>query len=161
MGKRRAGFTLIELVVVLILIGISVALVAPTIAHSLEQAQFRKDVRSVSAMLTFARNQAITHKTPYRLSINIDEHMIWVNPYQHNHDELPNRPTQFSLAHTDTLRVTAKNRENTSGTHALLFYPNGSSSGGTIQMAHNGQKEPVVLKINAITGLATSARQSI
>ncbi len=158
MSKTHDGFTLIELVVVLILIGISVALVAPTIAHSLGQAQFRKDIRSVSAMLTLARSQAITHKIPYAFSIDINERMIWINPYQQERGEPPKRITQSPLSHTDTLRVTAQTRENTSGTHTLMFYPNGSSGGGTIQMARSGQEETVKIKLNIVTGLATSTR---
>ena len=150
------GFTLIELVVVLILIGISVALVAPTISLSLERAQFRKDVRSVSSMLAFARSQAIAHKVPYTLSIDIDERNVWVEAYQQSKNVQTKQTTQSILPHTDMLRVNTRNREKTSGVETLLFYPNGSSSGGTIQMGHHLQKEPVEIELNSITGLATS-----
>jgi general secretion pathway protein H len=158
MGKNDDGFTLIELVVVLILIGISVALVAPTISHSLERAQFRKDIRSVSAMLTLARSQAIAHKVPYTLSIDLDKRTVWVDTTQQLDKSATKRVTRAPLSHTDTLRVNAQNREKTSGIGTLIFYPNGSSGGGTIQMGHNAQKETVEIDVNIVTGLASTKR---
>ena len=157
-ARARDGFTLIELIVVLILIGISVALVAPKISHSLERAQFRKDIRTVSAMLTLARSQAIAHKVPYTLSIDLDKHRVWVDTTQQQNEKPTTRITQLPLSHTDTLRVNAQNREKTSGIGTLIFYPNGSSSGGTIQMGHNGQKETVEIDVNIVTGLASTTR---
>ena len=158
MGKNDDGFTLIELVVVLILIGISVALVAPTISHSLERAQFRKDIRSVSAMLTLARSQAIAHKVPYTLSIDLDKRTVWVDTAQQQNAKPTKRITRLPLSHTDTLRVKAQKHEKTSGTSTLVFYPNGSSGGGTIQMGHNSQKETVEIDVNIVTGLASTKR---
>jgi len=152
----REGFTLIELVVVLILIGISVALVAPKISHSLERAQFRKDVRSVSAMLTFARSQAISYKVPYTLSIDLDKHTVWVETTQQRGKSATDRITRSSLLHTDTLQVNAQNREKTSGIGTLVFYPNGSSGGGSIRMGQNDRKDTVEINVNIVTGLAST-----
>lgn len=160
MGKNDDGFTLIELVVVLILIGISVALVAPTISHSLERAQFRKDIRSVSAMLTLARSQAIAHKVPYTLSIDLDKHTVWVDTAQQRDESTTKHITRSPLSHTDTLQVNTQNREKTSGIGTLVFYPNGSSGGGTIRMGHNSQKETVEIDVNIVTGLASTKRPS-
>ena len=159
-GNARGGFTLIELVVVLILIGISVALVAPTISHSLERAQFRKDVRSVSAMLTLARSQAIAHKTPYTLSVDLDKRRVWVDTFQQQNESPTKHITQSPLFHTDTLRVKSRNKEKTSGISILVFYPNGSSGGGIIQMGHHSQKERVEIDVNIVTGLASTTRPS-
>ena len=159
-GSSRDGFTLIELVVVLILIGISVALVAPKISHSLERAQFRKDIRSVSTMLTLARSQAIAHKVPYALSIDLDKHRVWVDTAQQQNAKQTKHITRLALSHTDTLQVKAQKHEKASGIGTLVFYPNGSSGGGTIQMGHAGQSEPVDINVNIVTGLASTTRPS-
>ncbi len=153
----QRGFTLIELVVVMILMGISVALVAPTIADSVERAQFRKDVRVVSSMLTLARSQAIAHKTPYSCFLDLNEHVVRVAPYQKETSKTDTIPVaQLSLPHTNVLRVTTRKREQSSGIGTLDFYPNGSSSGGTISMEGKGQKESFHLTVNIVTGLASS-----
>ena len=157
---RHDGFTLIELVVVLILIGISVALVAPTISHSLERAKFRKDVRSVSAMLTFARSQAIAHKRPYAVSIDLDKRRVWVDATQQPNKKSAEPITQSPLSNTDTLRVKTQNKEKTSGIGRLVFYPNGSSSGGTIRMGKNDRKESIEIDVNIVTGLASTESTS-
>lgn len=159
-ARASSGFTLIELVVVLILIGISVALVAPKISHSLERAHFQKDVRSVSAMLRLARSQAIAHKTPYTLSIDLDNYQVWVDAAQHQKAKEMKGMTRLPLSHTDTLRVKAHKHEKTSGTGTLVFYPNGSSGGGTIQMSHNGQQETIEIDVNIMTGIASTAQPS-
>ena len=159
-GSRCDGFTLIELVVVLILIGVSVALVAPKISHSLERSQFRKDVRSVSAMLTLARSQAIAHKIPYALSMDLDKHYIWVDTAQQQDAKHTKQITRLLLSHTDRLQVKVKKHEKASGTSTLVFYPNGSSAGGTIQMSHSSQKETVEINLNIVTGIASTTHPS-
>ena len=158
--RLYGGFTLIELVVVLVLIGISVALVAPTISHSLDRAQFQKDIRSVSTMITLARSEAIAHKVTYALSLDLDKHTVWVDAYQRGNERPTKHATLSPLTHTDTLRVNTQNRDKTSGIGTLLFYPNGSSGGGTIHMSRHGQKEQVEIILNVVTGLATSTRQT-
>ncbi len=158
-ARARDGFTLIELVVVLILIGISVALVAPKISHSLERAQFRKDIRSLSAMLTLARSQAIAHKIPYALSIDLDKRHVWVDTAQQQSTKQEKYITRLPLSHTDTLRVKVQKHEKASGTSTFVFYPNGSSGGGTIQMGHHGQKDTVEINVNIVTGLASTNPQ--
>ena len=160
MGNTRAGFTLIELVVVLVLIGISVALVAPTISKSHERAQFRKDIRTISAMLTLARSQAIAHKTPYALSIDIDKQRVWIDKSHADAERPTKNIKQSPLSHTDTLRVNTQNGEATSGIGRLLFYPNGSSAGGTILMGHHNQEQTVEIDVNIVTGLASTKHPS-
>ena len=159
-ARARDGFTLIELVVVLILIGISVALVAPKISHSLEHAQFQKDIRSVSSMLTLARSQAIAHKVPYELSIDLDNHKLWVDTIQQQNTKQARHITRLPLSYTDRLLVKSHKNEKTSGISTLAFYPNGSSGGGTIQMGQHGQKNAVEIDVNIVTGLASTKQIS-
>ena len=115
LAEPRGGFTLIELVVVVVLIGISAALVAPTISHSVERAQFRKDIGLLSAMLTLARSQAIAHKIPYALTIDIDKRRVWVDKAQARNEAPNENIKQSRLSHIDRLQVDTPKGEKTSG----------------------------------------------
>ena len=155
-AKRHCGFTLVELIVVLVLISVSLALAAPTISHSIERAQFRKDVRSVTTMLTLTRSQAITQKIPYGTYIDHDNLTVWVDPYKKNRENPTKDATQTYLSNTNTLRVVIQKRSETKGISALIFHPNGSSSGGTFEMHSPRKKDSIEIKLNILTGLFTS-----
>ena len=58
----RRGFTLLEVLVVLLVMALAVSLAAPTITRSSELIRVRAEVASFSALLRFAREQAITSR---------------------------------------------------------------------------------------------------
>lgn len=71
-GERKDGFTMIELLVVLAIIGVVVTISVPTIASmSSPKHTLRKEGRRVRALMLEARVAAMTRK------IRID---VWVNP---------------------------------------------------------------------------------
>ncbi len=65
------GFTLIELMVVVLMIGIMVAMVIPDMRGTMEDASLRSTVRKIVVAMNVAHSQAITTGRPHRMSLDL------------------------------------------------------------------------------------------
>lgn len=65
------GFTLIELMVVVIMIGIMVAMVVPEMRGTLDDALLRATARKLVIAMDLAHSQAITTGAPHRMNLDL------------------------------------------------------------------------------------------
>lgn len=72
------GFTLIELVLVILIIGFVMAIVAPTMGQMLRSNRLDNAARTVAAVLKDARARAAADAKPYRLVIDTDDNTCWI-----------------------------------------------------------------------------------
>lgn len=79
--NRISGFTLIELIIVLVLLSVATALVVPRLAGSLGRMNTESTARRISSALRFARSHAITEKIPYLAIFDMDNNMLSVMAY--------------------------------------------------------------------------------
>lgn len=91
----RKGFTLIELIVVLVLLSILTALIAPRLPAT-ESMELKSSARSLASMLRYLGERSIGSKNIYRLRINIPENSIKVTRKLSNGDEIPPEDTLLS-----------------------------------------------------------------
>ena len=142
MGQRHEvgsrGFTLLELIVALFVIALAVGLVAPVVGRSTDSLRGRADIARFSAMLRYARDQAITTRRGYAVVV----------------DPIANRATivaapdevRRTLPLPPELRVEA----NPPQTLTVRFEPNGVSSGGDFRLTTGGTRYRVT--VDPLTG---------
>jgi general secretion pathway protein H len=131
--RRQAGFTLLEMLVVLLLLGLATALVAPRL--SVGGAALNADTRSLAAALEQARWTAVRSGDPVLLRLDL-ESPGW------DGGRLPG---------TAVLRVTGDASLMAGGVAAIRFLPDGSASGADIRLfGHRGGER--VIRVDWLTG---------
>ena len=121
---KSRGFSLLELLVVLVIIGLSASLVLPTLTGGLSSLRLKTAAREVSATLRYARSLAVSVGKEQVINMDIEEGKYWLNEDKDNNRELPS-DIRF-------LNVTTQGEEITTGMAGIVFYPMGNSSGSSI-----------------------------
>ena len=85
---KRSGFTLLELVAVVAIMGMMLYLVAPSIGMT-QSAQLRSGAREMGAHLEFARQRAIMTGKPHRVLMELDEGWYQLEWFVSDRDEDP------------------------------------------------------------------------
>lgn len=74
-SRTSAGFTLLELVVVLAILSVVIAVVLPRLPL-LQESNLRASARQTAALLRYLDERSVATKQRYRLRINLDEQRI-------------------------------------------------------------------------------------
>jgi general secretion pathway protein H len=75
-GRQSGGFTLIELAMVIIVLGIMISLVIPTLGE-LTGSNLKRSARHLTGMIRFLRDEAEATKTIYRLRFDVPGGHYW------------------------------------------------------------------------------------
>lgn len=169
------GFTLLELVVVLVIVGLMVALVVPRLTGPMANLDLKTAAKKVSASLRYARSRAATEKAVYVALFDFDHNRLTVidTPLTMN-DFLVRKRAEIEQALISRLgreqdgpdrgktfqppdgvrfeKGNAANRTVASGFLPVFFFPTGASSGGTIVLANRRDRRYDIM-IDFITGM--------
>lgn len=141
-GKK--GFSLLELLVVLFIMGLSISLVAPAMMGGVDKLRLNTASRELSASLRYARSLAVSLGKKQAVNIDIDTGGYWLNDDMANMHYLP------SDVHFRSLTV--QGQEVTVGKGAIVFYPNGNTSGGIVSITA-GPNRSRQIRPRLITGI--------
>ncbi len=146
-----AGFSLLELVVVLLLLGLASVLVAPSFTGGLSGLQLETSTRDVITLMRHARSQAIAKQQVFRVVLG-EEDPLSVKYFLTNdfgepikEQELP-KGFQFQVAGEQRLPLT------------VSFYPNGRSTGALFGIKNSAGKTNSIL-VDSVTGFARMERK--
>jgi general secretion pathway protein H len=127
---RQRGFTLIELVAVIVLVGIAISVVSLSFGKSLNNAKIQAASRDLVGALRYTRGQAIVKGQQAALDLDLQN-----NTYQAPGKALVKLPKDMHM----TL-LTADSEQTSATSGRIRFFPDGASTGGHISILM-GQRE--------------------
>ena len=143
MRTRQGGFTLVELIVVMVIIALMMGLLATSLSRSVSSAEARAATRKLVANLRYTRTKAIVDKAEKTFSVDIENRSYTA----------PGRK-QVTLPEGVELTLTTARSEMTSeNVGGIRFFPDGGSTGGHIELYVNGREYRV--NVAWLTGEAT------
>lgn len=142
-----AGFTLLELLVVLAIIGLVLAIVPPNLMKGSGAQALKADTRLVVSGLQYARTRAISLNVPVALVIDSQTRRLSVDGKQ-----IGNLGASTELSALNGQHVW----QTGTGT-AIHFLPDGGSTGGEILLSY--RKTRYRLSVNWLTGAVTTSRE--
>jgi general secretion pathway protein H len=128
---RSAGFTLLEILIVLVIMGLVAALTLPTFGSGVSTTALKSAARELAAGLRLARGQAITQRAEATLELDVATRTFRVPPDPRVH-ALP--------AGIDLKLFTAQRDLVNDQVGSVRFYPDGGSNGGRITLAAGERK---------------------
>jgi general secretion pathway protein H len=137
----RAGFTLLEMLIVLALMAIIAGVVIPIFGSGVSTTDLKRATREVAAGLRLARSQAIAQRSESVLVLDVAGRTFSVPPDPRVHS-MP--------AGIDLKLFTAQRDLVSDQVGAVRFYPDGGSTGGRITLAAGERKFDV--DIDWLTG---------
>jgi general secretion pathway protein H len=146
-GPRRAGgFTLVELLVVLVIASLVLALVGTSISRSISGAEMRTASREVAASLRYTRTRAILTKSEKVFLVDTE-----ARTYQAADRETETLPEGMNVELN-----TARSELTSETAGGIRFFPDGGSTGGNVRLEANGR----VYQVNVawLTGEASLQR---
>lgn len=127
-SMRTRGFTILELILVIVLIAAATALVAGLIGVGRAGSQMREATRTIANELRFTRARALITGQPQRFEMDLDRH-DWSAPENH-HGTLP----EWLTIRFDGVREEQRGARQA----AIRFFPDGSATGGRISLLAKG-----------------------
>ncbi|MFZ5465920.1 MAG: GspH/FimT family pseudopilin [Pseudomonadota bacterium] len=141
-ARLGAGFTLVELLLVVMIAGLALAVVPPLLTASLPGAQVRTAAQQLASGLRSARGQAIARGEESLLQLDLER-----NSYRQGGREVA------LAAGLELVLDTASSEVLGAGAGGIRFFPDGSSTGGRIEVRGGGRAYR--LDVDWLTGRVT------
>jgi general secretion pathway protein H len=154
-NSRSNGFTLIELAVVVAILGVMIALVAPMLGE-LGEANLKRSARHLTGMIRFLHEESQAKKTEYRLRFDIQDGRYWAEAFNLLSDSSGEfQKTTSVIAGEGSLFGQTTFRDIKAGSHLdepyILFTPDGWVE-STIIHLRDGSDRDFSLLVKPLTG---------
>ena len=147
----QSGFTLIEMIAVLALIGLILILATPLALSTLDRIKNDSSARKMVASLASVRSQAVAIKSVFEFQGDLDKHRYWVHDpeTEENFDSVQLGPgirfREFQYG----------DEAYSEGIFSIAFFPLGNTSGGTIILETTDTEDEssvFLLTVDPVTG---------
>jgi len=139
--SRSSGFTLLELVVVLFILGLAYAVAGPLLGDNVSGLDLKAASRQLAAGLRKARGIAVTERGQTVLTLDVDGRKFSISGDAKIYD-LPKK-LDYSL-------FTAQSEISQEKIGSIRFFPDGSSTGGRITVSAGEARQAV--DVDWVTG---------
>lgn len=145
------GFSLIELLVVLVLFSLAAAVVLPSFTTGMEGLRLNTAARNMVTKLKQARSRAIAGQKVFRVVFFLPENESEKEAAYAIRDDYGGEVEKMALPPGFNLILDPELEP------MVSFYPNGSSSGFQL-LVENGREHRLMVEIDPISGLARARR---
>ena len=127
---KNRGFTLVEVMVVMVIVALIMGMVATSMSHSVSSAEARASARELVASLRYTRARAILDKSEQVFEVNTED-----RSYQ-----APGRKLVELPEGVDVTITTARSEITEEDVAGIRFFPDGGSTGGHIELMVNDRE---------------------
>ena len=156
---RKNGYSLLELIIVLILISLSTALVTPSLSRFSKTIELKASAKKVSGILRYCRSEAINKGLVYQVIFNPELREVMVQSIDLNEEKKEGDKKEELSGKTYSLpqgiemkEVNLTSPQYPSDLPTVEFYPNGGSNGGSFLLISQEQKG-YKIKVDFLTGV--------
>lgn len=146
-GGPESGFTLLELLIVMTIIGIIYAVLPGGLFSSTASLEVRSTARDIADSLRRARGQAIAENKEVVFFLDLRERRYGIL------DEATERRFRDDI---DIRFTTAREELRSEGEGAIRFFPDGSATGGVVTV--EGARQKMQVKVRWLTGQVAFAQ---
>lgn len=156
---RKNGYSLLELIIVLILISLSAALVTPSLSRFSKTIELKAAAKKVSGILRYCRSEAVNKGLIYQVIFNPELREVKVQSIELNEEKKEGDKKEevskktYSLPYGIEMKeVNLTSPQYPSDLPTVEFYPNGGSNGGSFLLNSREQKG-YKIKVDFLTGV--------
>ena len=134
-GADADGFTLLELLVVLVILGLTITLAAPMFTRAMPGVEAKAAARDVAAMLRAGRGRAIADNREITVAVDLDRRTV----------DLAGARSRTIAAGIGISLYTAAEELIDRGAGRIRFYPDGTSTGGRVRLTAGERRYDIVV----------------
>lgn len=140
-GKNNRAFTLLELLLVLVLLGVSALIALPAVDKGLKDRKARQAALGLAAVARELSGRARSEGVPQQLVLNLTN-----NSYVAARGHEVQLPSDMKFTAVDGGETPEPQ------TRQFLFFPNGSNFGGKIDLAAGESSQAYSVRLHPLTG---------
>jgi len=161
---KNRGFSLLELTVVLVIIGLGLLMVAPSLSNLSKTMELNGAAKKVSAILRYSRSEAVNQGRSYQVLFDLESRkvkagVVDVPPTQgetekkgdkanDNKEKIYDLPAGIQIKEIKLTGLPSPPSE----LPAIQFYPNGGSNGGSI-LIDSKDRKGYRIQVHFLTGM--------
>jgi general secretion pathway protein H len=128
-ADRQRGFTLVEMMIVLVIVALVMALIGTSLSRSISGAEIRMAARQMATSMRYTRTRAIIDKSEQVFLVDTKE-----GTYEAPEKEKVKLPEGMKIA-----LVTARSELTSENVGGIRWFPDGGSTGGYVELEANGR----------------------
>ncbi len=138
--NKQIGFTLIEVIVVMVMIAVLAGMVASGMTDSLRKSKIRAVSKNLVSAMRYTRGQAVVKHEQKTISFNVED-----KTYQAPRKKVVHIPDEIDI---NVYTADSEVADETRG--SIRFFSDGSSTGGWVKLTHKNKIWKI--NVNWLTG---------
>lgn len=151
MGVRSRGFSLLELIIVILIMSLLAILVTPSLTRTISHMEVKSTAKKISAILRSCRNNAANKNRTYQVSLDSESRVVSVSSAEEGEEKLTLEETYPLPKEIRMEKIDVGKTFFESSAPSFEFYPNGGANGGTA-VIRGGENQGFSIGVDFLTG---------